>query len=532
MLDFKPFRFWCQKVLPAVYDDSLSYYELLCKVVAYLNDMSSQTETQFNNLEKEFNELKSFVDNYFNNLDVQDEIDKKLDELIMNGSFGLYLRDYLGYITPKMFGATGNGTTDDYQKIIDCFNYAVENNVGLIMFPAGSYYISQELKIPYNKDTSRPYFDIKGADSTLTEIKGGGDNVISYTGTARQNLIRPKLESIKINGNNTAKNCIYAIFTGQINFNDVICVGSSEKGVFLDSGCWMFNLKNMYIVSCGHYGLYIADNCAGSNMELVVCELNGINCRIGYSRMINIKSCTFQQYTEHGNVLVQAGWDITFDTNWFEGSAYLHNYNSYDLKLELVSGNNVGHMIRVINNSFHARGQNESYTYWGIYEDYSDTLICGNYFDENNGYRSNHWYVGNYKNARTYGYQNTATKTTPSILSYVLWQYVLGVENDLTIMTDNVRIKDRLTLIPNAGRSYQYDSQIYSNKDTHRIEWSDNGRYWSLLPVVYAGTPPTNGSWRLGDIVLSNNPLAGSYIGWVCTSTSPLTWKPFGAISA
>lgn len=27
--DLKPFRFWCQKVLPLVYDESLSYYELL-----------------------------------------------------------------------------------------------------------------------------------------------------------------------------------------------------------------------------------------------------------------------------------------------------------------------------------------------------------------------------------------------------------------------------------------------------------------------------------------------------------------------
>lgn len=33
----RPFRFWCQKVLPLVYDDSLSYYEVLCKVVDYLN---------------------------------------------------------------------------------------------------------------------------------------------------------------------------------------------------------------------------------------------------------------------------------------------------------------------------------------------------------------------------------------------------------------------------------------------------------------------------------------------------------------
>lgn len=31
------FKFWCQKVLPLVYDDSLSYMELLCKVINYLN---------------------------------------------------------------------------------------------------------------------------------------------------------------------------------------------------------------------------------------------------------------------------------------------------------------------------------------------------------------------------------------------------------------------------------------------------------------------------------------------------------------
>ena len=35
--DIRKFRFWCQKVLPLVYDNSLSYYEVLCKVVDYLN---------------------------------------------------------------------------------------------------------------------------------------------------------------------------------------------------------------------------------------------------------------------------------------------------------------------------------------------------------------------------------------------------------------------------------------------------------------------------------------------------------------
>ena len=35
----KHFRFWCQKVLPLVYDDSLSYYEVLCKVRDYINQL-------------------------------------------------------------------------------------------------------------------------------------------------------------------------------------------------------------------------------------------------------------------------------------------------------------------------------------------------------------------------------------------------------------------------------------------------------------------------------------------------------------
>ena len=33
------FKFWCQKVLPLVYDDSLSYYETLCKIVKTLNEV-------------------------------------------------------------------------------------------------------------------------------------------------------------------------------------------------------------------------------------------------------------------------------------------------------------------------------------------------------------------------------------------------------------------------------------------------------------------------------------------------------------
>ena len=84
------FRFWCQKVLPLVYDDSLSYYELLCKVVHYLNNVIqavNEVTAEIENLKKLYIELKEYVDNYFKNLDVDEAINNKLDEMVENGTF-------------------------------------------------------------------------------------------------------------------------------------------------------------------------------------------------------------------------------------------------------------------------------------------------------------------------------------------------------------------------------------------------------------------------------------------------------------
>ena len=50
----KELKFWCQKVLPLVYDDSLSYMELLCKVITYLNNCISDIDL----LRQEIEDLK------------------------------------------------------------------------------------------------------------------------------------------------------------------------------------------------------------------------------------------------------------------------------------------------------------------------------------------------------------------------------------------------------------------------------------------------------------------------------------------
>ena len=84
-----PFRYWCQKVLPLVYDDSLSYYELLCKVVDYLNK-TMECVTNFNTdmtvLYDTYEQLQEYVNNYFSSLDVQTEINNKLDNMTSDGT--------------------------------------------------------------------------------------------------------------------------------------------------------------------------------------------------------------------------------------------------------------------------------------------------------------------------------------------------------------------------------------------------------------------------------------------------------------
>lgn len=63
----KHFRFWCYKVLPLVYDDSLSYYEVLCKVVTYINNLIDQDivfgET-LDSLQAALREVQDWIDNF------------------------------------------------------------------------------------------------------------------------------------------------------------------------------------------------------------------------------------------------------------------------------------------------------------------------------------------------------------------------------------------------------------------------------------------------------------------------------------
>lgn len=80
-----PTNFICQKVLPLSYDESLSYLELLTKLINFINTMTDNVNTlidKHNELIKSYSEAINDIDNLNNEI----ELMKKDNYLIKNKS--------------------------------------------------------------------------------------------------------------------------------------------------------------------------------------------------------------------------------------------------------------------------------------------------------------------------------------------------------------------------------------------------------------------------------------------------------------
>ena len=88
----KPFTKLCMTIgqLPSSYVESMSYYEQLIWFTKYLQDQVipavNQNAAAVTELQGYYIELQDYVNNYFDNLDVQQEINNKLDKMAEDGS--------------------------------------------------------------------------------------------------------------------------------------------------------------------------------------------------------------------------------------------------------------------------------------------------------------------------------------------------------------------------------------------------------------------------------------------------------------
>lgn len=97
--EMTPFRRFVLESFPWIDSnfDALTNYELMGKIIEYLNDIISNENAVQSNVTALYNafvSLQSYVNNYFDNLDVTDEINSKLDKMAQDGSLYNIIKQY------------------------------------------------------------------------------------------------------------------------------------------------------------------------------------------------------------------------------------------------------------------------------------------------------------------------------------------------------------------------------------------------------------------------------------------------------
>lgn len=84
-----PFKWFVLQNFPFIEEDfdAITNYQLLCKIVEYLNTTINKTNELGNQVE--------VLTNWFNNLDVQDEIDNKLDKMTLDGTLAEIINEQI-----------------------------------------------------------------------------------------------------------------------------------------------------------------------------------------------------------------------------------------------------------------------------------------------------------------------------------------------------------------------------------------------------------------------------------------------------
>ena len=123
VLDLSPFKALVMTIgtLPTAFTESMTYYEALAYFTQYLADTVIPTVNHnaaaVTELQELYVQLKNYVDNYFDNLDVQEEINNKLDAMAEAGTLQEVIAAYLNVNSYLAFNSVSDLKTAE--NIID-----------------------------------------------------------------------------------------------------------------------------------------------------------------------------------------------------------------------------------------------------------------------------------------------------------------------------------------------------------------------------------------------------------------------------
>lgn len=261
-INLPPFKKMCITIgnLPSSFVESMSYYEALCWLVNFL---ANEVVPAVNTNSEAITELQTYVANYFDNLDVQEEINNKLDAMAEAGTLQEIVAEYLN--TKAVFGFDSVDDMKDATNLIDgsyarTLGFAEINDGGAALYKIRNItnddVIDNVTIIPLNDEENNLIAELiieYEMNSKCFNIIG--DGVTDDTDALQHAL---NITNIICNKNETYKITKTMYINHSLNGNNSTFIVPNYSDLTIESyrGIYIVNQKNIVVKNCKFIGSY------------------------------------------------------------------------------------------------------------------------------------------------------------------------------------------------------------------------------------------------------------------------------------
>lgn len=280
-------RFWCQKVLPFVYDDSLSYYEAICKMGEKINEIIQVA-----------NDVPNYIKEAIKDVNISQIVAEIISSYVIN----------VKYPPLPISPAKGDGDNDDGATIQTCIDY-LKNTGGIVFLPSGIYK-SSPLTLKNN-------VSLIGASDLSTKIflaPSSSDSLITanVSNGVLGNLILDGNISSQITPNNVLDftSDSFRIYNCKIANGNILVNGTASKD---------FKLENVKFDGSASQGLNISGDGSVTGRDILFSTKNPLTLNTDTSLLENIRF----DASASGNVSIAGTNNVV--KYWNESNVNIHS---------------------------------------------------------------------------------------------------------------------------------------------------------------------------------------------------------------
>ena len=257
-------RYYCQKILPLVYDDSLSYYEVLCKVTNKLNEviesnnnLATEWEDFKNNFNTNlFNTVNKILTEWFNDGSIEGLVKANLIENQFAGKTVAFIGDSTVYGDDTTGGQTSVTLPSAFQSMTNCKSLNYGSNGMTVTGKTGNTLYTKLESLNLNN----------------------ADYIVVLCGYNDWNTAQPISEISGVTNYGNFKNSLY------YNLKTIINNAKSSAKIYmctmLPSGQSVQGIPNKFNVLCESYVNAVCDTCYKLNIP-VINLFKSVNINLG-----------------------------------------------------------------------------------------------------------------------------------------------------------------------------------------------------------------------------------------------------------